>query len=826
MRVLAAHENLDFDALGALLLARRLFPGVTVLLGGLEGRMKEVVALFSDHLDLVPASELDLSQVTEVVLLDNARPERIGPLKRLLGRVPFLVFDHHPPSPGDLPAVGGVVRPVGATVSLLVPLLKAQGIRLTPLEATLAYAGLWEDTGGFSFPSTTEEDLLAGAFLLSQGAEPSRVRDWLRERYPEEARALLAGFLRRGRILEVEGFRLLLVQAKEEGYIPALAPLAHTLLDLFDAHGVLMSLRLGRDTLFIARSKERLDVGRWLSEVGGGGHPRAAFARVRGVRNALKRLLDALPRHLEPPLTLADRMTGQVETLPPTTVREALALLTERGYGGMPVVEEGRRGVRVLGIARRRDLEKAVRHGLGHLPVTSFLSRAVVLSPETPLAQAERALKTGVGRVLVGEGVGEGEYRLLGIFTRTDLYRGMPSGKAEPSPEEAVFFRLPEGMKRVLEALEEARFKPSLRGIYLVGGVVRDALGGFPLGPDLDLVLEGAPGRGPLGLMAEEVARFLAGRFGGSFSLHQAFGTAQVRLSLGLVVDIAETREEHYPYPGALPRVRPGSVAKDLERRDFTVNAMALALGQGSRRFFDPYGGLSDLRARLLRPLHPLSFVEDPTRILRGARLAARLGFRLAEEAFPQLGPALMPKVLGKVSGSRLMDELLLILKESRPSRALRILEDWGALGPLLGLRPVEEGFLEKAPDPVARLLLLLYLQEDLEALSRRLALPRRVLEWVRLLKDPPPDPAPLREEPVRSAFLALFPQKEAWLYQEARRLKGRDLLALGLSPGPKVGEVLRRVEEARKRGEVKSFEEELELARKLIGDGASLLSQ
>lgn len=833
MRILVAHENLDFDALGSLLLARRLFPGFAVLLGGLEGHMKEVVALFSDHLDLVPAAEVDLLAVSEVILLDNARPERIGPLKGLVGRVPFHVFDHHPSSPGDVPAVGGVVRPVGATVSLLVPLLEARGVQLTPLEATLAYAGLWEDTGGFSFPSTTEEDLRAGAFFLAQGANPAQVRDWVRERYPQEARALLTQLLRKGRVMEVEGFRLLLAQAQEKGYVPALAPLAHTLLDLFDAQGVLMVLKLGRDTLFIARSKGRLDVGGWLSEVGGGGHPRAAFARVRGVKLALGRLLDALPRHLEREPVLAERMTKRVETLPPTTVREALNLLRERGYGGMPVVEGGKEGARILGIARRRDLEKALRHGLGHLSVTAFLSRAVILPPDAPLAQAEEALKTGVGRVVVAEKVEEGEYRFLGIFTRTDLYRTDP-----PRPlslGEEVLARLPEGVRRVLWALQEA----FPRGVYLVGGAVRDALLGFAQGLDIDLVLEG--------LKAEEVARALVGRFGGSYGLHVAFGTARVQLPFGLVVDLAEAREEYYPYPGALPRVRPSSIAKDLERRDYTVNAMALALGD--LRLLDPYGGLQDLKARLLRPLHPLSFVEDPTRIARGARLAARLGFRLAEEAFPQVKPALLPEVLDKVSGSRLRDELYLILKEPEPTRALEVLEDWGALRPLFGLTPPRKGLLERVPEPAAvlprqgntegpaeklrssepleaRLLLLLYEQEDPEGVARRLALPRRLLEGVRLLRNPPEDPAPLKEEPLRSAFLALFPEKEAWLYQERRKLKGRDLLALGLSPGPKVGEILRKVEEARARGEVKGFEEELELARKLIGDGTSLVPQ
>ncbi len=190
-------------------------------------------------------------------------------------------------------------------------------------------------------------------------------------------------------------------------------------------------------------------------------------------------------------------------------------------------------------------------------------------------------------------------------------------------------------------------------------------------GPDLDLVLE--PGvRG-----AVEVARFLSERFGGSYALHYAFGTGRVRLPFGLSVDLAESREEVYPYPGALPQVRPAPIAKDLERRDYTVNAMALSLA--TLELLDPYGGLKDLEARLLRPLHPLSFVEDPSRIVRGARLAARLAFRFAEEALRILPPALLPEVLRTASKSRLRDELLLTLEEDTFYEALALLEELGA---------------------------------------------------------------------------------------------------------------------------------------------------
>lgn len=843
MRLVVAHENLDFDALGSLLLAKRLFPGaVGVLVGGLEGRLKEVVALHEDHLGLLPASAVDLLQVREVIVVDTARADRIGPIGELVGKVPFQVYDHHPRTPQDLPAAGGVVEAVGSTVSLLMPMLVAQGLELSPLEATLAYAGIWEDTGGFSYPGTTAQDLQAAAQLLRQGAEPERVREWVRERYGPEARELLSQLLRQSRVEERHGFRLLIAAAKEEGYVPALAPLAHTLLDLYDSAGVLMELELGKETLFIARSRERLDVGGWLAEVGGGGHARAAFAKVEGPLEPTEQLLlSRLEAHLAAGPTLRERMSRPVAVLPEgLTVAQALEELRLRGFGGMPVVaaaalahtrlEEGP-AVRVYGIARRRDLERALRHGLGEAPVRGVLSRAVILPPQTPLHEAEQALKSGAGRVLVGEPLGDDLYRLEGIFTRTDLYRAPPPGPRGNLAQQ-VWERLPRGVQEVLERIQQAYPEG---GIYVVGGTVRDALLGMG-GPDLDLVLE------PLTVFAsqsnhrrnrlDELARQLVGWFGGSFGLHVAFGTARVKLGFGLEVDLAEAREEYYPHPGALPQVRPSSIARDLERRDFTVNALALRLSP-RLEIVDLFDGLADLEARLLRPLHPLSFVEDPSRILRGVRLAARLGFRFAPEALAQIPSALQPEVLAQASKSRLRDELLLTLGEASATRALGLLAELGVAEPMFGMGAspqVREAFaalepiLQTTSDPeaavAARLYLLLYFHPDPEGFLTRYNLPRRYAEGLRHLRFPPEDPDDIRKfVGLPEAFRALHPERALWLLTPRRMLMGRDLLEMGLPSGPKIGEVLRKVAEARLRGEVLSYEDELEFARKLVSD-------
>jgi tRNA nucleotidyltransferase (CCA-adding enzyme) len=196
--------------------------------------------------------------------------------------------------------------------------------------------------------------------------------------------------------------------------------------------------------------------------------------------------------------------------------------------------------------------------------------------------------------------------------------------------------------------------------IFLVGGAVRDLLLGRGRA-DLDLVVEGDVGP-------------LAAALGDDVRRHAQFGTATVQLG-ELTVDLASARTESYPSPGALPEVRPATIAEDLARRDFTINAMALPL-HGEASLLDPHGGLGDLGERLLRILHPASFIDDPTRALRAARYAARLELELEAATADAMAAA----DLGKVSADRVAAELRRIAAEGAPAQALRLAREWGQI--------------------------------------------------------------------------------------------------------------------------------------------------
>ena len=209
-----------------------------------------------------------------------------------------------------------------------------------------------------------------------------------------------------------------------------------------------------------------------------------------------------------------------------------------------------------------------------------------------------------------------------------------------------------DGLDRIREAAGET---PA----YLVGGAVRDLLLGGGDRVDIDVVVEGEVGP-------------IAARLGGEMRSHERFGTAKVDAG-SLTADLAAARTETYPRPGALPEVAPATLADDLARRDFTINAMAVPL-QGEARLIDPHGGEADLAARRLRVLHDRSFADDPTRALRAARYAARLGFDLD----PHTEELVRETDLGTVSEDRREAELHRLASEAAPRRGFELLDEWG----------------------------------------------------------------------------------------------------------------------------------------------------
>lgn len=208
---------------------------------------------------------------------------------------------------------------------------------------------------------------------------------------------------------------------------------------------------------------------------------------------------------------------------------------------------------------------------------------------------------------------------------------------------------------------------------YLVGGPVRDLLLDLPV-DDLDLVFQGD---------AIAVAERFVERMGGILTRHTAFGTAKVLVAAEdepFHIDFVTARAEEYPHPAALPVVRPSTIEDDLLRRDFTINTLALRLDQAPWQLIDLYGGVDDLQTGTLRILHDRSFVDDPTRIIRGARFAARLDFEIEPHTRALIVAALAANMIERTTPIRILHELWLVLEEPAPERVFGLLDELGVL--------------------------------------------------------------------------------------------------------------------------------------------------
>ncbi len=852
MELITTHSNAEFDSFASMVAARRLYPeAVLVFPGAQERNVRLFLEAHPQPYRFRRLRGIRLEQVSRLILVDTRRRDRIGRLAELVGRpgVEVHVFDHHPPSPQDIRGDHEVIAEVGAAATLMTELLRERHLRITPAEATILGLGIYEDTGSMTFVSTTPRDIRAAAFLLECGMDLQLIADYVTHELTAEQVSLLDELLGTCRRVEVGGIAVAVATASRDRFVGDLALLGHKVKDIQNLNVLFLLVRMHDRIHLVARSRiEAVDAGRVAAAFGGGGHASAASAVIRetDLEAVTGRLMEVLEGAVRPLPTARELMDAAVRTVPAgTTLQEAWTLMTRFGLDVLPVT--GDRG-RLLGLVDRRLAERAVGHGLGGQPVDGSMATDVeTVGPGEPLARIEELLlRRGQAFLPVLE-----EGRLVGGIGRVNLL----TARREDGREPPVRGERPAGVRvpRNLSALVDERLPPAVAGLirriagiaaeagisaFLVGGFVRDLILGVP-NLDLDVVVEG-DGIAFAGLLAREL--------GGRVRSHSRFETAVVILPDGFKIDVATSRMEYYERPGALPAVEHGPIRMDLSRRDFTINAMAARLSGGEfGRLIDPGGGQRDLADGIVRVLHGLSFVEDPTRLYRAVRFEQRLDFTMSEETLRLVRAAVASNQVDTIVGPRLLGELEEILKEPRPEAALRRLGEldllravhpslsWTRIDPGLHarLREEERARRDGGKPPIAWWILHLaalvrtFSLEEIESLRSRLGMPEPlgallVGVWMghRRLLSLAVDT--LRPSEVRRELLAQTP--EALVFAAALApdsplaagvreflsaahppplLTGADLTALGYQPGPSFKTILTELEDARVNGHV-----------------------
>jgi tRNA nucleotidyltransferase (CCA-adding enzyme) len=872
--LILSHANVDFDAFAGMLAAQLLYPGARICLhGGVNRNVREFYNLHADQIQSVEASAVDREAVRRLVLIEVTATERLGEFADLPGRegLEVIAFDHH--AEARLGDATVLVADDGSVVTGMLKLLLERSIDVSPMHATAFALGIHEDTGSLTYRSTTYRDVEALAACVRLGANQELLARYLRGPLRPDQRDVLRKLNAARTEEEIAGLRVVAAAASVDAYVEDVSALASRVGDLSDWDVLFLSVRMDKRVLVVGRSRTpAVAVDEALAKLGGGGHPQAASAFLRSddPEAALADVLAEVARVARSPLRAREVMSQPVHAMPSTAEISATLVECQRlGLSGIQISENGQ----LTGVVSREDLDHAVRHGLSHAPVKGVMSSGVpVIGGEATLGELRDLLAAGeAGRLVV---VADGPYRAetrvpidtaQGVVTRGDVLRALhePESAERPHPDEeatkAVRARLVDitRLQEVLPAIE--RVAAAHDPVYLVGGAVRDVLLGEQ-SLDLDLMVEGD---------ALGFARALAEELGVRCHPHEKFQTAVVkgrdREGNEVMIDVAAARTEFYGAPGALPEIERSTLRHDMARRDFTINAMATSLrAEDLGATYDFFGGYRDLKRKVVRVLHNLSFVEDPTRLIRAIRYEARLGFEMDGHTLSLARGCIEMRLVGDLASARLRDELLDLLVERSAVRAVERMAEIGldrALHPHLDAGPEAVALIERATDVASR---SPFAGETRIALVRlaclctrmgahevygwldKLKLRRRDQDVVaaaaamaptlaeRLEQDAAPVPSELRElldgQPLEVLVLAIVRSRDPDLTERRIRaylerirdvrleITGDDLKRAGVKESPAIGRVLKETLALKLDGFVGGRDEELQAALRLLG--------
>lgn len=713
MEIILAHEQADFDAIAALLAASLLAEEARpVLPNRINRNVRKFLNLYGSELPFVDIRDLPSENIQQVTLVDT---QSLVTLKGIHKATQIRVIDHHQAKP-DLSADWVCkLEKLGATTTILVEMLMDRDIRLTSIQATLLLLGIYEDTGSLTYAGTTVRDVKAVVFLLEKGASLRIAAEYLNPALSVNQRELAEVLMINATTLTIRGKNVLISSADAANMDEEISSVAHKLRDLLDPDALFLIVQTKEGTRIIARStSDEINVARIMATFGGGGHERAASALLvksnLAYENTTKelnaKLTEEITKNIQPSLTVHKIMSKKPLLLKPeTTIAEADLLMQRYGYEGYPVVQDGK----VVGLLTRRAIDRARNHKL-KISVGSLMeSGSYSLSPDQSLDQVQELMAaTGWGQIPVMDSETN---KIMGIVTRTDLLKNLvyKDGTSLPVVNYADLLEkaLPPCRLALLRQIIELS-RQDHQALYIVGGFVRDLLLHIP-SQDFDIVVEGD---------AIHLARQLAEKYGGKVTAHRRFGTAKwqikevhdsLRIQLGCTpgdsadlpeaLDLISARTEFYDRPTALPIVESSSIKQDLHRRDFTINTLALRLdGSHFGELQDYWGGLNDLKRKQVKVLHSLSFVDDPTRMLRAVRFEQRFGFNIEARTLQLMQEA--RENLKQISGDRIRHEFNLIFQETNPHKVMKRLMELNLLSavhPNLVWKEEWSGALQKA---------------------------------------------------------------------------------------------------------------------------------
>ncbi len=871
--IITSHVNADFDAIASMLAAQKLYPkSVVIFPGSQEKSLRDFFIISVSYLfNMESPKNIDFSKTQRLVLVDTRHPHRIPAVAALLNKkgVEIHIYDHHPNMEGDITGDVTITRPTGATVTLLTELIQKKAISVSPEEATIMALGIYEDTGSFTYPSTTEADLQAAAFCLSCGANLNTIADFISKEIRTDQVAWLNELLNEKIALTINGVEIHISTISSQGYISDLAVIVQMVMKIDNLDAFFAVVLMETKVNIIARSRiPEVDVGKILSAMGGGGHAGAASAGItdKALAQVEQELIEIMKTQVSTLSIARELMSTPALTIKATvSCHDAGIMMTRCNVNALLVSSDDPH--HIMGYITRQVIEKTGYHQLGHLPIGEYMSTEIsTVSPCAGLTEIESRIMDDKQRLLPVMEKG----RVIGVITRTDLlnflvhrskdeqafrHGQVTTGKntKQRNVSHLIKERLTPIIADLLKEIGSAGDELGLN-LFVVGGFVRDLLL-YRKSEDIDVVVEGD---------GIDFARKFIEKKGGRCNPHREFGTAVMVLPHGLKIDVASARMEYYNAPGALPTVEMSSIKRDLYRRDFTINTLAIRLnGKEFGTLIDFFGAQRDLKDKTIRTIHNLSFVEDPTRVFRAIKFANRFDFTIGKLTQNLIRNAIKFNFFRKLSGRRVFSELKQILEEGNPIPAIESLRQYHLEKVIHPSLILDNSVIEtlEAVQKVVSWHDLLYLNTPCMRWSVYFMVmirkcPYQVVQEIctRLRLSPTLTKLMLRDRPKAEERLYIlenrFPPTHSGLYAllhifkpepllyimactRSERVKkgvslyytrlkdikpaiqGRDLIAMGLKPGPVFQSIIRSVLDEKLDGRVKNREEEMAFVKK-----------
>ena len=871
--VITCHVNADFDSIAAMVAAKKLYPEAVILAPKFLPRKSNspFYLNLAETFAFYTPKYIVFDNVTLLIVVDTRNPKRLEHVQELLNKpnIQIHAYDHHPDRVDDIATTQSNVSVIGSTTSLLLGLIQQQNISLTSQEATLFALGIYEDTGSFKHNSTTKEDFIAASYLVQFGIDFSVIKSLTSELTGDQIH-LLNILLRNATTHNIHGVQVTVAEITLDTYQDDFSAVVEKLMVMENLTCIVALAVMADRVHIIARTTlQNLNIGKLCETFGGGGHAAAASAVVKNMPLAeiKAKVLAMLVAEVTPFSTAGRYMTSPAKVVASSeSIYSALEMMNRYGLKAVPVIDVQTN--HCIGIIEQQTAAKALSHKLGHLFVAEYTQRKFsTLTQDSPLPLAVSIILQDQQRLIP---IIEND-KVIGVITRTDIIKllieeplripeGTPLGqnKSNRNVADRLADQLSKDQLELIQHVGKLADKEHIAA-YIVGGFVRDLTLKRP-NTDFDISVET-----DAIAFSYKVAEFL----NGTVRSHEIFKTATVlytdKFGKEQHLDIATSRLEFYEYPAAMPTVELSSIKMDLFRRDFTMNAMAIQLNEKEfGNLIDPFGAQRDINDKIIAVLHSLSFIEDPTRILRAVRFEQRFNFRIGAQTERLIKNALKLGMIEKLTGGRILNELKAMFEETDPPACLQRLDSWKILEQIhkilritpqkaelltniqevinwykkLHLEPSIEPWriyfmglcgnakYEEVSTVLDRLGLVDSIRKDF--LAQRIAIVQTSEKAIKLAQ----------QEPKNSDWYNLFYAlpTEGVLFLMAKhgaehgleksishyltqlrdvtlKITGNDLIALGEKPGPVFGDTLRHVLYSYLNGNVQSKKEQLDLA-------------